>query len=270
MQEQPAPRSGVTASAYKLPAHIAQSGILKVGLAPNSPPYFSNASGTITGLAKSIFDAVAHELGVTPEYTILNYSALVPALVAGKVDVAGVVFTDTLAREKQLDFIDYRISYRALLIQKGNPAHISGWNEICGHSVAVTAGAVSQTLSVKKSGECESNGKKPLKIIVLQDVPATQLAVANGRAEAYVTEAGLVPPLVKANPKLELGGEPFDPNYVGVGIKKGNTELSDVLMRAFTAYMRDGNYRQLMKEAGLESGIIDAPVFNAATTKPKK
>src|SRR5579872_4854907 len=258
--------AGAPSPASLLPASIRAAGVLRVGADAAVAPYlFTNDQGQIVGLEADFMHALGDELGVKIEITNTSFAGLVPALESGRVDVAMSDFSDTLEREK---VVDYTLSGESLLVSAGNPKHIKSLADLCGKTVAVAKGTISATLAQEQAAKCAQDGKPSLNVLLFPAVPVAQLQVQDRRADATITDFGdAIYQQKRSNGLLEAAGEPFAPNYHGAAVKKGQTQLRDALQAAFKELMAKGTYRQILEKWGLQKLALDHTIVNAAATQ---
>ena len=82
------------------------SRVLKVGMTDGGMPFVGVQDGTLVGFEIELVRRFAASVGRRPEFSNMDFAALIPALVSGKVDliVASIFVTDE--RRKQIDFTD--------------------------------------------------------------------------------------------------------------------------------------------------------------------
>lgn len=70
--------------AAQLPPHVAQSGLLQVGVnVPYAPNEFKDEDGNIVGFDVDLTNAVGRVLGVTPVFNQADFDKIIPAIQAG-------------------------------------------------------------------------------------------------------------------------------------------------------------------------------------------
>ncbi len=77
---------------------------LRLGTAAMYEPFTFVASGKITGLDIELSSLIAEKLGMSLEITDMVFEALIPALQAGKIDIAVSSFTVTEERKKAISY----------------------------------------------------------------------------------------------------------------------------------------------------------------------
>lgn len=168
-----------------LPASIQKSGTITDASAFDYPPYAYTAStGKYTGAEITMLDDLAPLLGVKFQFKhYTEFSSLVPAVGDGRVEMASESVGITPPRLKIVSYVEYGLTGEGLLVQKGNPSGITD-SAICGHSVAVEAGAVEVTFYKTISAKCTAAGKPAVTVPVYATEPAQVLAVEDGHADA--------------------------------------------------------------------------------------
>jgi len=94
--------------ADQLPPDVAASGELRIGTnPPYAPNEFKDESGAIVGFDVDLMEAVGAVLGLTLDLEQTDFDKIIPAVQAGTLDLGMSSFTDTLEREKSVDFVTY-------------------------------------------------------------------------------------------------------------------------------------------------------------------
>jgi polar amino acid transport system substrate-binding protein len=72
----------------------------------------------------------------------MDFKGLIPALLGGRIDaiVSGMYINPE--RSQVVDFIPYLKVGNQMLAQKGNPQHLTGTQQLCGHRLAAPVGTV--------------------------------------------------------------------------------------------------------------------------------
>ena len=159
----------------------------------------------------------------------------------------------TPAREQVVDFIAYVIVGNQIVVQKGNPKHVTDQNGMCGLQVAVTVNTAFAASARKLSADCVAAGKKAIELLLLPGSTNVALALAQGRADAALNSTATVAAMMATNPDtFERAGPPFDANTkIGIALSKSNPELTAQLRQALDAMIKDGSYAKLLKKWNL-------------------
>lgn len=246
-----------------LPAAIKDSGVLKVGGETSQPPYLFTDGANVKGLEADFIVAVSKTLGLKPEITNTKFASLVTGLTSRRFDVAMANFSDTKARQEQIDFVDYAKSQQTFVVKKGNPSNVTSMEELCGHKVAGATGAKSVNLANDQSKACQAAGKPAVSVEAFPTVADAQLALTNGRVDALPIEYALARAQVQAsNGDLELVDTFYGPGLNGAGIRKGDSELQAALVEALQSLMDNGTYKKVLDKWELPAMAIEKPVVN--------
>jgi polar amino acid transport system substrate-binding protein len=98
------PAKGAPAAMPSIPLDGA-NGVLKLGTAPVTEPFsFMGADGKVTGLDIELATYVARKLGKDLQIVTMEFGELLPAVIAGDVDMAAACITITAERSKTVLF----------------------------------------------------------------------------------------------------------------------------------------------------------------------
>ncbi|TKT74443.1 ABC transporter substrate-binding protein [Aquamicrobium sp. LC103] len=252
-----------------LPQGVRDAGVLKVGGPTAISPYmYVDESGKLGGVIHDLMNAVGEKLGVPVEFSNINYSALIPALQAERVDVGIGTFTDTLQRQEQIDFVDYIKTNMVLMGRPETEERIKAVADLCGFTAASPSGTTSEIVMKAQVDKCKEEGKPGMNVLIVPSPAEAQLQVQTGRADVFIQAYGVGIGIQASGQGLEILGEPFRPEYHGAGISKGNKELADALIAGFKAVMEDGSYAEILAKYDISVLALDEPVFNGTSTKP--
>jgi polar amino acid transport system substrate-binding protein len=261
-----APRAEkVDAIANTVPEDIKSSGKLVIGVnIPYAPNEFKDPNGKIVGFDVDLMNAIAGTLGLTPEYREADFAKIIPSIQGGTFNVGMSSFTDSKAREEQVDFVTY-FSAGTLWAQQAG-GQIDPENA-CGKKVAVQSTTVQETEELPaRSQKCTDAGQAAIQIIPFDSQDAVTNAVVLGQADAMSADSPVTLYAIKqTNGKLEQAGEVFDSAPYGWPVAKGSA-LAQSLLQALEHLIESGTYKQIASNWGLEEGMIDKPVINGAVS----
>jgi polar amino acid transport system substrate-binding protein len=255
----------VDAIANTVPEAIKSSGKLVVGVnLPYPPNEFKDPDGKIVGFDVDLMNAIAATLGLTADYRESDFEKIIPSIEGGTYNVGMSSFTDTKEREKTVDFVTY---FEAGIQWAQRPDSPVDPNNACGKKVAVQATTIEETEELPaKSKACTDAGKPAIEIVKFDEQDAVANAVVLGQADAMSADSPVTAYAVKqSNGKLELAGEIFDAAPYGWPVAKGSP-LAESLRQALEHLIETGDYEQIAKNWGVESGLIDKPVINGAVS----
>lgn len=254
----------------ELPASVRKSGVLRVVTDASYAPASSFAPDgrTIIGFEPDLGAALGQVLGVKIVFRNADFSKL-PALVStGKADLIMSAMTDTAAREKLVDFVDYFQAGTALVVQRGNPHSISDLASLCGRKVAVESGTVQVDLLRREQTQC---GSKRITVLKAPTNDDALLLLRTGRAAALPMDYPPAEDLTTAestgaNYQLASTSQ-YEPGPYGIGVAKNRTDLRDAVQQALARIIKSGTYRAVLKKWSVTSGAVSQALINAAGVK---
>jgi polar amino acid transport system substrate-binding protein len=251
------------AAAALVPDDIAKTGKLLIGTDPTyAPNEFKTESGEPQGWGIEIAAGIAAKLGLTPEYQVSKFDNIIPSITGGKVDIGESSFTDTVEREKQVDFVNY---YTAGIQWASAAGKDVDPNNACGLKVAVQATTYEDTDEVPaKSEACVAAGKPAIEKLQFDTQDAATNAVALGQADALSADSPVtLYAIAQTKGKLQPAGETFDVAPYGIAVKKGS-ELTKAVQAALQSMVDDGSYGDILDAWGVADGGVDEITINAA------
>jgi polar amino acid transport system substrate-binding protein len=257
-------------AAALLPANFKASGLNAGSEIPYAPMEFYDANNKPVGFEVDLINAVAAKLGTTATFEKQAFDTLIASLQAGNHDLAVSSMSDTVDRQKALDFVDYFQGGASLIVAKGNPAKVTGLDGLCGQTVTTESASWEVDVLAAASKACTDAGKTELKTLALPSDGEAQNAVRAGNAVAYLSDSQAAAYAAKVagdGKYFELIVDPKSPNgyesgLIGVGILKANSGLTAAVQAALQSLMVDGNYMKLLKKWNLESFAVASATIN--------
>jgi len=259
-----------TKAAALLPAQYKSAGINVGSDIPYAPMEFFDKNNKPIGFDVDLINAVGAKLGTKINFQKQAFDSLIPSLQAGKHDIAVSSMSDTVDRQKVLDFVDYFNGGASLLVSKGNPNKIKSLTNLCGKPVAAEAATWEVDLLKGQSDTCTKAGKAALQVLSLPSDTDAQNAVRAGKAVAYLADSQLAAYTVKTagnGSYFDLIIDPANPNgyesgLIGIGVLKKNTGLTKALQAGLASLMKDGGYDKLLKKWNLASFSVASATIN--------
>jgi polar amino acid transport system substrate-binding protein len=125
--------------------------------------------------------AIGQVLGLKINMVNATFDTIIPGLASGKYDLGMSSFTDTLERQKTVDFVTYFIAGTSFYVKASGPG-IASLAGLCGHKVAVEKGTTQAADAQAQAPKCQSAGN-PLTVEIFNDQNAVNLALSSGRAD---------------------------------------------------------------------------------------
>jgi polar amino acid transport system substrate-binding protein len=256
-----------SAAAALVPAAIKSKGTLTVAAdASYAPNEFLASNGTtVVGMDPDLAVAIGKELGLNVKVVNITFDSIIPGLQNGRFDLGMSSFTDTLERQKAVNFVTYFSAGTSFYTKAtGGPA-ISGLSSLCGLSVAVESGTTQEADDKAQSAKCTSAGKKAVNVLSFATQSAANVALNAGRAQVGMADSPVAAYQVKtSNGAFKLAGTPYGTAPYGIAIPKTAGTMDKAVLAAVKALIADGTYLQIMTHWGIQSGAITNPVINGA------
>ena len=251
-----------------MPAAIKSKGTLLVATDPSYPPNETVGSdnSTIVGWDPELAVALGQVLGLKVKVVKVGFDGIIAGLASGKYDLSLSSFTDTKAREKQVDFVTYYADGTSLLTKTGNPEKLSK-DSLCGKKISVEKGTTQEDPEIPTlSKACTSAGKPAITGLSYADQSGANLAVSSGRADGTLADSPVAGYLAKqSNGQFEVVGASFDPAPYGIAVPK-TTGMTQPILQALKKLIADGTYTNILKKWDAQAGAITDPVVNGATS----
>ena len=256
-----------TAIAATVPASIHASGSLVVALDASYPPneFVASDGTTIVGMDADLSNAIAQTLGLKAKLVNATFSTIIPGLAAGKYDMGASSFTDTKARQKVVDFVDYFSAGESFYVKSGAPL-ITSLQALCGHSVAVESGTTEETDAKTQAAKCTATGKPKVDVLTFGTQTEANVAVSSGRADVGFADSPVAAYIVAtSNGVFQNSGAPIGVAPYGLALPKGNG-MSAPVQAAVNLLISNGVYTQILTKWGLQAGAITTATVNGATS----
>lgn len=253
-----------------LPADIRSSGVIKVATDMNYPPldYYGPDGKTPRGADYEVGQAIGALLGVKMDVSNVSFDNIIPGLASGQYQLGVTFMTDTVERQKTLDFINIYQDGSSILVKKGNPENIKSITDLCGKVATTTKTSIQIPLAQAQTDKCKKLGKGPIKILTVTTDTDAQLQVQSGRATADLADsvtAAYDAKTAGAGGKFEVVPGVYEPTPVGIVLSKNNTQLRDAVRAAAAELIANGTYGKILAKYGLESIAVKAVKINSAT-----
>ncbi|GAA3615138.1 ABC transporter substrate-binding protein [Kineosporia mesophila] len=249
------------------PASLVDSGTLTYGTAASFPPFEYKDGTDLAGFDIEMIEALAALMGLKTKAQDGDFDGLIPALQGKRVDVINSAMYIKPEREAQVDFVRYLKVGEAILTTSDSTLSIQTLpDDLSGRTVAVTRGAIGETYMTDFNTQLKEKGLAEMKLLTLPNNQDAQLAVQNGRADAFDTSSPSAAYLISQTSGKFKVQTTFDNNTeVGIAVRKGETSTSDALQKALDAFVSSGDYQALLDKYNLPA---ESNYFSASTTAP--
>ncbi len=256
------------AIAATVPSAVKSSGTWVVAMdATYAPDEFIAPDGTtIVGMDADLANAIAQVLGLKAKLVNATFDTIIPGIQSGKYGIGASSFTDTLARQKVVDFVDYFQAGEAYYVKSSTPPTFNGLASLCGHTVSVESGTTEQTDAQTQAKACTKAGKATVTVLSFGNQSQANLAVSSGRAEVGFADSQVAEYIVAtSNGVFVNSGTPFSVAPYGLALPKGNGMTTPV-QSAVNFLIANGVYHQILTKWGIQAGAVTSALINSATS----
>jgi polar amino acid transport system substrate-binding protein len=225
--------------------------VLKVGSTPTGIPFtfLDTKTNTIQGVMVDLVTAIGKDAGFAVAIEPMQFSTLIAALTAGKIDIISAAMYITPARREVIDFSEAVYSYgEGLVVPKADTKDYVALADLKGETVGAQVGTV-YVEPLKKTGLFADVKIYDAIPDILRDVNTGRLKAgfADYPILAYNLQQGLFPDvrLVKTYKATILGS-------VGIGVRKSDGELLKKIDASLAKLKADGTLKQILAKWGLE------------------
>lgn len=224
---------------------------VKVGFAAEPYPPFTSpdASGKWVGWEVEFMEAICTEAKLTCVITPVAWDGIIPALTSKKIDMIIGSMSITEERLKTIDFSDKYYNTPTGVIGPKSEKFEATPEGLAGKIIGVQVSTIHQDYATKYFGE------KAAEIKEYQTQDEANQDLASGRVDAVQADAIALDAFLKSEPGAccDLKGNVKDDPAilgagVGVGLRKGETELKDKINAAIKAIRANGTYDTFSKK----------------------
>ncbi len=176
-------------------------------------------------------------------------SGLIPALQAQQCDA---VVQELFIRPERLEIIDmvpFSRTGQQIVVRRSDKGGAGGLEALSGKKVAVPNGTTIHNLAVEANKKLKDAGKPEINLVVLPTTTDTFQQLATGQVDAVGTTSTAAAYYVRLRPNdFKPTGTPFGLIGTGIGVRKGNTEVTNAIKRALDSLVADGTYKKLIEK----------------------
>lgn len=251
-----------------VPPAVKSQGSLTVALdATYAPDEFIAPNGsTIVGMDADLSTAISQVLGLKSKLVNATFDTIIPGIQSGKYGMGASSFTDTITRQKVVDFVDYFAAGEGFYVKTGSSLAFNGLTSLCGHTVSVESGTTEQTDAQTQGKACTKGGKGSVTVLSFGNQSQANLAVSSGRADVGFADSQVAGYIVaSSNGVFQNSGTAFEVAPYGLALPKGNGMAAPV-QAAVNLLIKNGVYAQILTKWGVQSGAVVSSVINGATS----
>ena len=257
-----------TALAATVPASVKSAGTVTVAMDATYPPneFIAPDGTTIVGMDADLSNAIMQTLGLQAKLVNATFDTIIPGIVAGKYGMGASSFTDTLARQKVVDFVDYFNAGEGFYTKTGSTTTFNGLASLCGHSVAVESGTTEEADAKTQAAKCTATGKGKVTVLSFGTQTEANVAVSSGRADAGFADSPVAAYIVAtSNGVFQNSGAPIGVAPYGLALPKSKG-LTSPVQAAVNLLISNGVYTQILNKWGLQGGAVTTATVNGASS----
>jgi polar amino acid transport system substrate-binding protein len=235
------------------------TGTLRAGIANEKPYGYIDNNGTLQGAMIELLRAVLAPYGIRRiEGQIADFNALVPSLLANRIDLIGAGMFIRPSRCASIAFSDpmSRIG-GSFLVKKGNPKNLHALRDVT-RQPAVKIGTQP---GVDQQQEVVQSGVSPEQIVLFSKDTEALAGLQAGRVDAIYFPALEVNDLLKTSGDAGLErAEPFEQpmgldgkpiyHYQAFGLRRDDTDLLAAVNRSIATLLESGNLLRILVPFG--------------------
>ncbi|WCM23489.1 transporter substrate-binding domain-containing protein [Paraburkholderia bryophila] len=229
-------------------AFAAEPQTLRLGIDPTYPPMDSKApDGSVKGFDVDLGNEICKRIHARCQWVELEFSGMIPALQARKIDAVMSSMAITEKREQQILFSSKLFQFKSHLIARQGSPLASGMNALSGKQIGVQSGTQFESYALKNWAP---NG---VHVVAYKSQDEVFADLQNGRLDGALlgtVEADYGFLRTPAGKGFAFVGEPLSmgDHGVGIGLRKDETALQASINGAIAAMLKDGTYAQIAKK----------------------
>jgi ABC-type amino acid transport substrate-binding protein len=196
-------------------------------------------TGEVEGFDADLCREIAGALGVEPEFVEAISANRIPFLQEDRVDIIISTMTRNEERLGQIDFSKiYYLAGQKILVKSDSPHQTVDDLVTAGVPVCSGQGSTSET-NLRDRGVEEAN------LVLFATYSEAAQALLDGRCDAVSTDDSILFGLAGQNEGLEVRGEAFTEEPLGIGIKKGKEDLVTFINAVLDQMAANGRWAEL-------------------------
>ncbi len=228
---------------------IKARGTMVVATEDDFKPFEFVQDGTPTGYDTELLELFRKTAGFKVQQEIIPWTGLLPGVSTGKYDAAVTAALITAEREKFLDYCSPIAEATDFYIKKKGNAAITGIKDLAGKKCGVQAGSAMLAALPELEEMLKATGGKMGEVVQYVSNPEAYQDLAIGRTDYVVNTVINLQSLVRDKPGIfELGQAVSKKIYIAWAVKKGNTEVRDLLDGFLLAQRKNGEMAKLQQK----------------------
>ena len=221
--------------------------VLRIGTSATREPFcFVDDNRNVTGHDGEFALRIARELNRPIQFVDMKFSALIPALQSGKIDMIVAGMTATEERAKSVNFTtSYFQNSQVMIVRNSEIRHLEKptssqrtINDFKNKRIGVLLGSTHDTYAL--------NNLKEATVFQYKTPPEIVLAVKTGKVDAAIYTTETLNEIFKKEPNLELIGDTLFAVPVAMGFNKKNNKLKNEFNMFLEEIKQNGVYDDMI------------------------
>jgi polar amino acid transport system substrate-binding protein len=239
---------------------IRKRGYLLVATEDDYPPFEFLVNGKPTGYGHDLLERLRTLVPFEIRQEILPWQGILPGLAAGKYDVALTAVGITDERAKVLDFTLPISESTIAYVKRKEDGSIRSFRDLAGKTLGAQQGGVSLAAVPDLEARLNQQGSKLGAVRQYRNFTEAYQDLLEQRLDAILHNIVSLSVLVNDKPAIfELGERVSRKSYAAWAVKKGNTDLLELLNR-FLIQMRTQGELKTLQQKWLKITFDDLPM----------
>lgn len=205
--------------------------------------YHDEKTNKMVGYDIDLAEAIAKKIGVPLEVKEMQFTSLIPTLQNGQADLVIAAMYITDQRKEVVDFADPYMDTGMVLVVNADNTTIKSVKDLDGKVVGVKTGATSE----KIAQDLKAQGAN-ITIKSYKETVDYLLDMENGRLDASINDLLNQLEYNKTHPNVKIVGDPFTKASLGIAVKKGDNEMTDLINTVLKEMKQNGEADKLYQK----------------------
>ena len=230
-------------------AEIKARGSMIVATEDDFKPFEFIQDGKPTGYDTELLELMRKAVPFPIKQETIPWTGLLPGVGSGKYDAAVTAALITAEREKFLDFCSPIAESTDFYVKKKGNAAITSVKDLAGKKCGVQAGSAMLSSLPELDEMLKATGGKMGEVVQYVSYPEAYQDLAIGRTDYVVNTQINLQSLVNDKPGVfELGQAVSKKIYIAWAVKKGNTDVKDLLDSFLLGARKSGEMAKLQQK----------------------
>ena len=206
-----------------------------------APFEYLDDKGNVVGLDADILAAIGEEMGIETEVKNVGWDSMMSQVTNGEIDMGAAAITITDERKQSYDFTDPYYEATLLIVTKEDSS-IESLEDIKDKKISVQINTTGHKAAQDLQGVSSS------KILAYENFSIALTEVLTGASDAAIGDNAVILEYLEKNPDSGLKAiedDSFEKDYFGFMVKKGNTELLNILNEGLDKIKANGKLAEI-------------------------